>query len=525
VTDAHNIVGGVTDGEREWTAAVALVIAAGVVRLVLAAVVPLVPDEAYYWEWSRRLAPAYFDHPGAIAALIRAGTTVGGITSFGVRLGPVVAGTMATLALLAWARRLGGNRPAWYAALAIVAMPLAGAGLLLATPDVPLLAATAVAWFALDRALDTDRLVWWAATGVALGVAGCSKYTAILLPALALLACLWRPTLRRRLRGPGPATAAVIALVVIAPVVWWNATHAWISILFQLHHGLVPAGHGSPLAREGALIGGQLGLVTPILLVLFVASVWRGLRREAPDRVFVPSVVALGSAAFFVWSAWRHPVEPNWPAPALLPAVVVFAVERRPRLSSWARAGIVLAGVVLLLIYLQAVAPFLPLAAARDPMARGAGWADLARSAEVMARVDAQGQPTGSTIWIAGNRYQDAAELAFHLSAHPTVFSLDLGGRPNQYDLWPTFPQTARAGDGLVLVLDDDAGTPGPITQLLPHFASITRGERVELRRGRELVTPRRLWLLDRWRGSWPTSAPPPPPPNSGTITFGGPLP
>jgi len=525
VPEPRNIVDGVADGEREWTAAIALVVAAGVVRLVLAAVVPLVPDEAYYWEWSRRLAPAYFDHPGAIAWLIRAGTAVAGVSSGGVRLGPVVAGTLATIALLAWARRLGGARPAWYAALAIVAMPLAGVGLILATPDVPLLASVAVAWWALDHALETDRVAWWAVTGVALGLAGASKYTAILLPAFAVVAMLWRPTLRQRLLRPGPIVAAASALVVVAPVLWWNATHGWVSIGFQLHHGLVPAGHGSPLTREGSLLGGQLGLVTPILFVLLAASVWRGLRRASPDRVFVPSVVALGTAVFFVWSAWRHPVEANWPAPALLPAVVVFAVEPRQRLSRWARAGIVLAGVVLLLIYVQAVAPWVPIAAARDPVARGAGWSDLAGVVQVVARVNRPTEAPGGTMWIAANRYQDAAELAVHLGAHPVVFSLDLGGRPTQYGLWPTFPEAAHAGDGMVLVLDDDDGTPGPITRLLPHFASITRGERVDLRRGRDLVTPRRLWVLGRWRGTWPTSAPPPPPPHSGTITFGGPVP
>jgi len=34
-----------------------VVTVAAVVRLVFAALIPLLPDEAYYWEWSRRLAP------------------------------------------------------------------------------------------------------------------------------------------------------------------------------------------------------------------------------------------------------------------------------------------------------------------------------------------------------------------------------------------------------------------------------------------------------------------------------------
>src|SRR5438477_11829765 len=46
---------------------------------------PLLPDEAYYWDWSRRLAAGYFDHPPGIAWLIRASTTLFGTSGPGVR--------------------------------------------------------------------------------------------------------------------------------------------------------------------------------------------------------------------------------------------------------------------------------------------------------------------------------------------------------------------------------------------------------------------------------------------------------
>jgi 4-amino-4-deoxy-L-arabinose transferase-like glycosyltransferase len=489
----------------EWTAAVTLALAAGVVRLVLGALVPVVPDETYYWEWSRHLAAGYFDHPGAIAWLIRGGTIVGGTTPFGVRFLIIIAGVVATLAILAWARRLGGergDRAAWYAALAIVAMPLAGAGLLLATPDVPLLLSVAVGLWALDHALESDRLVWWAMTGLALGAGGDAKYTAVLVPVAVAIGLFFRRRLWRR----GPLVAAVAAVVAVLPVVFWNASHAWVSFAFQLHHGLAPKGHAGPLARELSLLGGQLGLVTPILFFFLARAVWRGLHRDAPDRVFVPSVVATLVFGFFIWSALRHSVEPNWPAPALLPAIVVWAAWPRTRLGAWEKGGIVLAGVVLALIYAQALVPFLPIRAKADPIARGAGWGALAR--EVAAA-------RGSAAWVAANRYQDASELAFHLADHPMVFSLDIGGRPNQYDLWPGFVDRARTGDALVLVLDDDAGTPGPITALLPCFESIVRGEAVDLTRGGQVVTRRRIWQLGGWRGCWPGV----PAPNSGTIT------
>ena len=49
-----------------------------VLRAVMAAVLPLTADEAYYWLWSKHLAFGYYDHPPMIAWLIRAGTEIFG---------------------------------------------------------------------------------------------------------------------------------------------------------------------------------------------------------------------------------------------------------------------------------------------------------------------------------------------------------------------------------------------------------------------------------------------------------------
>ena len=59
-------------------------------RLIVAASAPLAPDEAYYWVWSRAVAPGYLDHPPMVALWIAAGTSLLGDTPLGVRLlGPL----------------------------------------------------------------------------------------------------------------------------------------------------------------------------------------------------------------------------------------------------------------------------------------------------------------------------------------------------------------------------------------------------------------------------------------------------
>jgi hypothetical protein len=81
-----------------------------------------------------------------------------------------------------------------------------------------------------------------------------------------------------------------------------------------------------------------------------------------------------------------------------------------------------------------------------------------------------------------------------------------LGGRRNQYDLWPGFADRARAGDRLVLALDEregEAGEPEVVRRLAPHFALTVRGPLAEIGRGGEIVTRRRVWTLEGWKGTW----------------------
>ena len=142
-------------------------------------------------------------------------------------------------------------------------------------------------------------------------------------------------------------------------------------------------------------------------------------------------------------------------------------------------------------IYLQVLHPVLPLRAAADPTAQAFGWDELARAIEARPAT-----------WVAADRYQDAAELAWHLHGHPPVFSLNIGGRRNQYDLWPTLRDRIHLGDSVTLVLDERDPPPADIDALSPHFAEVTKGELVEMHRGSTVVARRRLWHLTRLTSS-----------------------
>jgi hypothetical protein len=113
--------------------------------------------------------------------------------------------------------------------------------------------------------------------------------------------------------------------------------------------------------------------------------------------------------------------------------------------------------------------------------------------------------------FVGADRYQDVSELAFHLPDHPVAFCVCLTGRHNQYELWPGFPDVAKPGDALVLLLDERK--PGVVHEtaalLAPYFTSVAQGVPAPLLRGSDTVTVRRVWTLAGYRGGWPERASP----------------
>jgi hypothetical protein len=103
-----------------------------------------------------------------------------------------------------------------------------------------------------------DWLLW----GCLLGLAGLSKYTAIFM-ALASGLCLLSVHGLRILRTPWPWLAVLLALLMVSPVLVWNAQQDWISFRYQGQHGAGSGWHLAEVARFALL---QLLAFGPLLL-------------------------------------------------------------------------------------------------------------------------------------------------------------------------------------------------------------------------------------------------------------------
>src|ERR1700676_784548 len=84
-------------GARARALAVGIIAYAFVLRLVYLGSVELLPEEAYYWNYSRHLDIGYLDHPPMGAWLIRLGPAAFGQSQFGVRVGAMCCGVVTSV--------------------------------------------------------------------------------------------------------------------------------------------------------------------------------------------------------------------------------------------------------------------------------------------------------------------------------------------------------------------------------------------------------------------------------------------
>ena len=447
--------------------AILLLLGLTLLRLVVAGLLPLSADEAYYWVWSRAPAAGYFDHPPMVALWIRAGTTLAGQGALGVRLlAPLSAALGSLLLFRAGEDLLPGRRAGLLAAALLNATLLFGVGAVTMTPDTPLLFFWTAALWAAGRLLRTGNGAWWLAAGAAAGGALVSKYTGFLLLGGVGLWLLWLPEPRRWLRRPHAWAGLALCLLIFLPTLLWNARHGWASFSKQGGRNFVWE-PGLALRHLGELLGSQIGLATPLVFLLCLAGTVAALRRARDPACGLLAALSVLPALVFIEHALGDRVQANWPA-VIYPAAAI-AAACLGRLRRLAGPAMALGALLTALVYIQGVGGMLPLPRRLDPTLRLAGWPKLAEAVE-RARL-----LTGAE-YVAADSYGEAALLARLLPPDVTV----IGVEPR----WAFFdlPNAASAIDGHRGLLLRTARRQGP-----PDAADWATVEpETMLRRGRD---------------------------------------
>jgi len=419
-------------------------------------------DELYFTWLGAHPAAGYIDQPPLAPLLAGLMDRIGDGSLPVLRIPAAVTGGLVVLVTGLIARELGGRRGAQLlaaASMACAAILFAGAHLA-TTTIYDLLGWTVLSLLVIRALRDGGRS--WLLVGVTLGIALEIK-TLILLLAAALLAGIVIVGPRHVLASRWPWFAALVAVALWAPNLWWQVTHG----LPQLEMSRQIASGSSGTSEPRALvIPMQFVLVAPLLAPLWLVGLWRLARepRLALWRCFAvayPVVLAVvlvtGGKSYYVTGLY----------PVLLAAGAIPVVEwlGRRRRAAAARVGLGVALVASIAVNVVLFLPVLPadrldgtpVLAINYDAGEQIGWSELA--AAVAAARDTLPADRRAGAIALGRNYGEAGAVHRYLPSMPAY-----SGHNSLYALGPP-PSSAR-----------DAVAMGyPEAQLRSWFSDVQR--------------------------------------------------
>jgi hypothetical protein len=396
-----------------------LVLGLLVLRLALAAALPLTEDEAYYRLWAEAPAWGYFDHPPMIAWWIWLGERVAGDTALGVRLLPAVASALTSLLVFDLAR-LAEASPAecrraviWYNATL-----LAAAGGFLAVPDAPAALFWVVSLWAAFKALKGGGWRCWLIVGAAGGLAALSKYSALFLGPGIFVWFLSTRDGRRALTTPGPWLALIVGVALFGGNVLWNANHQWLT--FHKQFGRIAPHRFAPRYLL-EFVATEALLLNPLVAAFLIRLIGDRPPRHPAQPSAAPFLITSAPfLAYLVIHSLHDRIQAHWPAPVFPSLAIAAAFSASTARGVW--------------VYLRRATPFvglaacglalgyvcLPLAGAPlrwDPATPLRDWPRFTRRLETLRRIDGAG-------WIGTTSYGLASQLMANRTLHAPILQI-----------------------------------------------------------------------------------------------------
>ncbi len=316
-----------------------LSVLAFIVHLHLASTLNLGNDEAHYYVWSLMPSLGYLDDAPLVSYVIYLFTAVFGKSELAVRLGAVVFSFLNGFLIYYLTYVLfKSKRASFFAFLFYLSAVIFGMVLsVMMLPDAPLLFFYLCFLIIFRKTLEygnkngndgfkVKNVLLWVLTGLFLGFAFLSKYTAALIPPTVLLYLLLSNKSRVVLKTFYPYLAIIVALLVFSPVIYWNFAHNFISFKFQLSHGFSSPRPGVILFAQGWL--GQFLVVTPLIYLFliwtFIYSLKLIVSKKASkinsrtlfndtEGLLYSVCLSLPILAFFILNGYSHKTLLHWP--------------------------------------------------------------------------------------------------------------------------------------------------------------------------------------------------------------------
>ncbi len=404
----------------------------------------LVFDEAQYWSWSRELDFGYFSKPPLLAWLIRGTTELCGNGEACIRGFPPVILAIATWFVFLTGRELYGERVGFWSAIVFNTLPIIAFLAAAVTTDVPLLLFWSIALYLWTMLIQPKSMAWAVPLGFTIGAGLLAKYAMIYFPLCMACQAMFSGDAREALRDRRALVIMLIALVVIAPNLYWNYAHGFVT--FQHTAGSAGWGrHAAHLWHFVQFLLSQFLVYGPVLFFMLLWITAVSIRGRADRRVVmllafslpILILITVQSLISRTHASWTAPI-----APAVSILVTAWLLDRRRHILFWATVATNALATAAMLIGPALPAGVLP--AKSDPFARTTGWKDVAASVRQQLAKDGYRA-------LAVDGRDLAAELLYYLrDSNVPLFVITTGDVPTGFET--TRPYRAGAPEPVLFV-------------------------------------------------------------------------
>lgn len=506
-----------------------------VIRLTYIGTTNLAPDEAHYWMWSERLAPAYYSKGPGVAWAIAASTALFGDTEFGVRFWSPLLGMGTSLFLFYLARRLFNPQIGLWVVIGMNVTPIFNIGSFVMTID-PLsiffwCAALYTFWRALER---HPRFSWhWPLTGLLMGLGFLCKYTNALQLVSVVIVLALIPRFRTEFRRPGFYLLLGAFLLCTLPPLLWMHDHAWATLGHLRASGRLDQAPGFRPLEFLSFFGVHFGVYGPLIflgILWAVIASWRRAHQQFKGIFLLWFGIPV--FAFYAIISINKAANPNWDALAFPSLGILAAAFWQERVVALRSLRILAAIAVLGAVPLSVVALNSDLLRVvgfefpkTDPADRLRGWETGARAlAEVRREAETQ---LGERVFLIADARDRASEFSFYLpekrregAGHPEVYLIESQAIENQFSFWPRYdafveaPAAATPTEGDVYTEEDGVnpftGRSALYVRAGPHldvprnigqaFQSVEPYRMYEVRRGGRTLRTFTIFLCRNYR-------------------------
>ncbi|MRR15815.1 MAG: phospholipid carrier-dependent glycosyltransferase [Deltaproteobacteria bacterium] len=409
-----------------------LIIALFLIRLMVSPFFGLGVDEAHYILYAKYLDWSYLDHPPLVGWLHAPFFYIMGTNEFLARLPAILlfAATSYCCYLFIFRITQSAGLSLWSVLALNCSFMLNALGLML-LPDSILLLLVFLLIFAAEKIIRDKKPLDFIFLGLVLGLMGLAKYTAILLVPPLIVFFL----MKKRydiIFSPYMVLAAAIALLLIVPVIYWNALHDFASFRYQGSH--VFGSLASSFEYFVVSLAAQFGAYSPFLFVVAVYGFFKVLR-DPNDYLRLAVLFGGTLLVFFMVTSVYERTLPHWPSVFYLLFIpigtyhLLLSQKRWRKTFLYVAVGASLIG--MLLAYAELAGKFIPFPDYKSPFRDIYGYPEMAARADDIIKRDISSRPKALAVtnWTMGSRV-----MYYGLPYRQDVFVMDF--RPDQFDIW-----------------------------------------------------------------------------------------